>query len=86
MGLYRDRKVDLHLMFIDLEKAYDRVPHEVVWSCLVKKGVPPVHIRVIKDMYEGGMTKVMTPGGVSDDFKVGISLHQGSALSPFFSL
>ena len=81
--LYRDRKVDLHLVFIDLEKAYDRVPREVAWSCLVKKGVSPVYIRVIKDMYEGGRTKVRTPGGVTDDFKVGIGLHQGSALSPF---
>ena len=37
MGLYRDRKVDLHLVFIDLEKAYDRVLREVVWRCLAKK-------------------------------------------------
>ena len=44
MGLYRDRKVDLHLVFIDLEKAYDRVSHEVVWRCLAKKGVSPVYI------------------------------------------
>ena len=35
------------------------------------------------DMDEGRMTKVRTPGGVTDDFKVGIGLHQGSALSPF---
>ena len=66
MGLYRDRKVDLHMMFIDLEKAYDRALHE--------------------DMYEGGRTSVRMPGGVTDDFFVGMGLHQGSTLSPFLSI
>ena len=83
MGLYRDRKVDLHMVFIDLEKAYDRVPRKVLWSCLEKKGVSPWYIRVIKDMYEGGRMSVRTPRGVSNDFAVSMALHQGSALSPF---
>jgi len=83
MSLYRDRKVDPHMVFIDLEKAYDRVPHEVLWRCLKKKGVLPWYIRVIKDMYAGGRTSVRTPRGVIDDFFVGMGLHQGSALSPF---
>ena len=83
MGLFRDRKVDLHMVFIDLEKAYDRVPREVLWRCLEDKTVSPEYIRVIKDMYEGGRTNVRTPGGVSKDFPVRLGLHQGSALSPF---
>jgi len=45
--------------------------------------VSPSYIRVIKDMYEGGRTGVRTPGGVTNDFAVGLGLHQGSALSPF---
>jgi len=81
--LYRDRKVDLHLVFIDLEKAYDRVPRDLVRSCLEQKGVLPAYIRVIKDMYEEGRTRVRMPGGPADDFYVGMGLHQGSALSPF---
>jgi len=75
MGMYRDRKVDLHMVFIDLEKAYDRVPREILWSCLEKKGVLPWYIQVIKDMYAGGRTSVRTPGGVTNDFLVGMGLH-----------
>jgi len=83
MGLYRKTKVDLHTMFIDLEKAHDRVLREMLWRCLEKKGVSPEYIRVIKDMYEGGRTSVRRLGGVTNDFVVGMGLHQGSTLNPF---
>ena len=71
------------MVFIDLEKVYDRVPREVLWRYLEKKGVSPVFIRIIKDMWEGGRTNVRTPGGVTNDFYVGMGLHQSFALNPF---
>ena len=80
---FRERKRNLHTVFIDLEKAYDKVPREVLWWTLMKKGVLIKYIDIIKDTYDGLVANVRTYGGITSDFSITIELHQGSALSPF---
>ena len=71
------------MVFIDLEKAYDKELREVLWWTLMKKGVPVKYIDIIKDMYDRVVTNVRTCEGITSDFSITIGLHQGSALSPF---
>ena len=50
MERYRDKKKDFHMIFIDLEKAYDNVPRDLIWWALEKKGVTKRYIEMIQDM------------------------------------
>ena len=72
---FRVAKNDLHMVFINLEKAYDRVPKDVLWWALKKKTVPLKYMSIIKDMYEGVVTNVRTCGGLTDEFSITIGMH-----------
>ena len=80
---YRDKKKDFHMVFIDLEKAYNKLPRDLIWWALEKKGVIDKYIEIIKHMHNGAMTTMRTVVGKSNDFPITIGLHQGSVLSPY---
>ena len=71
------------MVFIDLEKAYDKISRDLIWWALEKKGVTKRYIEMIQDMYSGAMTIARTVVGKTNSFPISVGLHQGSALSPY---
>jgi hypothetical protein len=67
------------MIFIDLEKAYDKVTRNVMWWALQMHKVSIKYITLIKDMYDN----VVISDEDTNDFLINIGLHQGSALSPY---
>ena len=78
---HREFGKKLRVVFVDLEKAYDMVPRQGSYS-LRRKCVPEAYINIIRDMYAGCKTSVMTSAGNNKEIEIEVGLLQGSALSP----
>ena len=83
MEKHREKQKGLHTVFIDQEKAYDRVARQEVWRCIREKGVSENYVRIVQDMYEVARTRVKSSVVLTDKIPVSVGLHQGSSLSPY---
>ena len=72
----------LYMAFVDLEKAFDRVPQKVIWWALRKLGVEEWIVRLVQRMYANAQSRVRVGEGYSEEFEVKVGVHQGSVLSP----
>ena len=72
---------DLFVCFVDLEKAYDRVPPDKLWKVLQEYGVDGQLLRAIKSFYCRPEVCVRVNGKQSKPFYVGVGLRQGCVLS-----
>ena len=79
---FLEKRQTLYFAFVDLEKAFDRVPRKVVSWALRKMGVGEWMVRAVMAMYQRCRTVVRTMHGNSADFEVKVGVHQGSVLSP----
>ena len=59
--LQEERRVKdkrMYMCFVDLEKAFDRVPRRVMEWAMRKKGLPEILVKVVMNLYKGAETKV----------------------------
>nr|CDJ90329.1 RNA-directed DNA polymerase (reverse transcriptase) domain containing protein [Haemonchus contortus] len=86
MEKYREKRIPCYLAFLDLEKAFDRLPRQVLWRVLRNRKVPEHLISLMKDMYDGSTTTIRTPHGQTGAIDVTVGVHHRSALIPFLLL
>ena len=77
---YLDKEKKLYMCFVDLEKAFDRVPRKVLEWAMRKRGIPEVMVRAVMSLYEGAKTRVRVGLELSEEFEVKVGVHQGSVL------
>ena len=51
MEKYREGQRELHCVFVDLEKAQDRVPQEELWYCMRKSGIEEMYVQLVQDIH-----------------------------------
>ena len=61
---------DLFCAFVDLEKAFVRIPREVLRWLLRMAGVPEVLVKAVMALYVGSHTVVRTGAGISESLPV----------------
>ncbi|ETN84824.1 reverse transcriptase, partial [Necator americanus] len=78
---HREKNRSVHLTFLDLEKAFDRVPHELLWMPMRSHRVPEEYVWWTKLLYAKPTSVVRCAVGTSRPFPVQVGVHQGSSLS-----
>ena len=58
------------LGFVDMEKAYDTVPREMVMATLQWMGLPEADVMMVEGMYEKTTAGVVVEEGASEEFEV----------------
>ena len=64
------------MYFVDLEKAFDRVPMKVLERAMGKNRIPEVLVILVISLYERAKTRFRVDFELSEEFEVEVGIHQ----------
>jgi exonuclease III len=80
-GRMKPTKKNMYILFVDIVKAYDRVPHEALFRKLNAVGFRGTALNFIRQMYGAARLRVRTAHGLSEVFEQNIGVPQGGPFS-----
>ena len=69
----KEFRSDLHMIFIDFEKAFDSVNRNCIWQALRSRGIPEKSIAIIKAI----KCRVLHRGKLYESFKIYSGVRKG---------
>ena len=81
----QEHNLDTWAVYIDLVKAFDRVPRQLLWAAMRKFGVPEDIVNVVQRQYEG-VTVEMDIEGNKTEIPATVGVKQGDNLAPLLFL
>ena len=69
-------------IFLDQEKAFDRVNHDFLYKTMRAFGIGPAFIRWVRQIYSNASTRIKVNGFLSDNITLNRGVRQGCPLSP----
>ena len=78
-----EKKKEMYVCFMDLEKAYDRVDRDILFSVLDNRGVKGGLLKAVKAFYRNSMAGVRLGHKMGELFEVKGGLRQGCVMSPW---
>ena len=78
----RERKINLHLNFIDFKAIFDTVWRKALWKMLRSIGIGSKTVNIIEQLYDQTEFAVLINGHTTQWFNVTVGVRQGCLLSP----
>ena len=78
-----DHQRQVYHNFIDFNKVFDRVWHEILWNVMSEFGIGNDLIKIIKSLYESAKSAVLLNNQNGTKFDTTVRVRQGCLLSPF---
>ena len=79
---YLQHKQNLHRVFIDFQKAFDRVWHAALWDTMRKYNISANLFYTIEQLYDKATSAVQMNGSIGEWFRTSVGVRQGCLLSP----
>lgn len=75
MEKHQEKNKKVHMAFLDLENAFDQVPHDLIWRALRLHGTSEEYVNWVQLLHRNTTSVVRCPARISTPFDITVVVH-----------